>query len=220
MRVGPPVGGWLDQTRSCGKVPLHSFLPTRPWARSPGLLRLATGGVAPKETHSSHWALWRLLPADVCVAAGCVWLCGRGCSLRCLGVCNLDSGGARAPGRAASRRCSSRTPWLHWPCGPPGSRTEPVSLPLAGRFLTTREPHTGALYKRYTPELVYQRIHFLLRLGSLTLTVFLEKLHGCPLTRRGREGADGGSRKSLGSNCSKQGPTSTHLFSYLSTFCV
>lgn len=147
----------------------------------PGSLRLATERVCPKGdtqfTLGSVSVYCRLMSV---LLRGCVWLCERGCSLAAVSgrlqhwtlavrrLQDVPASGAAVHGLSGS---------LAW--GPPGSRTEPVSPALAGRFLTTREPHTGALYKRYTPELVYQRsldCNFK-RLGSLTLTVFLEKLH-------------------------------------------
>lgn len=54
---GATGGGWLDQTRSCGKVRLPPFLPTAFGAFTRSSLRLARSPICRKETHSSHWAL-------------------------------------------------------------------------------------------------------------------------------------------------------------------
>lgn len=125
----------------------------------------------------------------MCTGVCLVVMSGAAPSMTRLGVYSTGlSGGGRAPGRAGLSHCGSRTQLLLGTWDPPGSRIEPVSPALAARFFTTRETP----YRRSLQNDIFLSSFTSVALtvtsdarGPIALTVFLEKLHGCHLTRRG-----------------------------------
>lgn len=143
-------------------------------------------------------------------------------SLWCLGFCSTGlSGSARAPGRAGLCRWRLMDSVAPWRVGCSGSRIEPVSLALAGRFFTTREtPYRGSL----------QNDIFLSSFTSVALTVTSNarvSLHTDSVsgeTTAGVLGQGGGAcrvqrglREEFRIQLFQTGPHLTHLFSYFNS---
>ena len=226
--MGPSVGAGWTRLALWESPPAPSFPPGLQRVH-PGSLRLATERVCPKgDTQftlgslSMYCLLILSVPGLCCCGGVSGYVSGATPLLRSPDARRLQHWsvcGTWAPGRAWSSHCGSQTHLLLGAWGPPGSQIEPVSPALAGRLFTTREtPYRGSLHNDI----------FLISFTSVALTVTSNarvSLHTDSVSgettpvssdeEEGHEGSRGGSGKSLGSNCSKQGPTLTHSFNYL-----